>query len=141
MSRPSRRGSRHGCVASCPAPINAVDEPAAAVDHHAQDEGTGIAWYRNVHIGRFLVVDRCGAGHLLGRYRPWVHSVEPVRQIGARMHLDGHSSCIGWCMAFELDIGFTSLAASFVIYIIVNHGVRESYAMVYRASVRERRGA
>jgi hypothetical protein len=38
-------------------------------------------------------------------------------------------------------VGFTALAASFVIYIIINYGVQESYAMVYRASVRERPGA
>jgi drug/metabolite transporter (DMT)-like permease len=38
-------------------------------------------------------------------------------------------------------LGFTALAASFIVYVIINYGVRESYAMVYRASVRERRGA
>ncbi len=35
-------------------------------------------------------------------------------------------------------VGFTALAASFIVYIMINYGVRESYAMVYRASVRER---
>ena len=37
-------------------------------------------------------------------------------------------------------VGFTALAATFVIYIIVNYGVRGSYQMVYRMHAEGRRG-
>jgi hypothetical protein len=37
-------------------------------------------------------------------------------------------------------IGFSALAAAFVIYIIINYGVRGSYQMVYRMHAQERRG-
>ena len=36
-------------------------------------------------------------------------------------------------------VGFSGLAAAFVIYIIINYGVRESYQMVYRLHIEERR--
>ena len=36
-------------------------------------------------------------------------------------------------------IGFSALAAAFVIYVIVNYGVRGSYQMIYRLHVQERR--
>jgi hypothetical protein len=37
-------------------------------------------------------------------------------------------------------VGFTALAATFVVYIILNYGVRGSYQMVYRMHAGERRG-
>jgi hypothetical protein len=37
-------------------------------------------------------------------------------------------------------VGFTALAAAFVIYIVLNYGVRGSYQMVYRMHAGERRG-
>lgn len=36
-------------------------------------------------------------------------------------------------------VGFSALAAAFVIYIIINYGVRGSYQMVYRLHAGERR--
>jgi hypothetical protein len=36
-------------------------------------------------------------------------------------------------------VGFSALAAAFVIYIIINYGVRGSYQMVYRLHAAERR--
>jgi hypothetical protein len=36
-------------------------------------------------------------------------------------------------------VGFTALASAFVIYIILNYGVRGSYQMVYRLNRAERR--
>jgi hypothetical protein len=36
-------------------------------------------------------------------------------------------------------VGFSGLAAAFVIYIIINYGVRGSYQMVYRLHAEERR--
>jgi hypothetical protein len=36
-------------------------------------------------------------------------------------------------------IGFSALAATFVIYVIVNYGVRGSYQMIYRLHAQERR--
>jgi hypothetical protein len=35
--------------------------------------------------------------------------------------------------------GFTALAATFVVYIVINYGVRGSYQMVYRLHAEERR--
>jgi hypothetical protein len=37
-------------------------------------------------------------------------------------------------------IGFSALAAAFVVYIVINYGVRGSYQMVYRMHAEERRG-